>query len=180
MIIRDDYSRRLFETEIAMLSIRKALVEDVSLLRKLIVELAEYEAESNSVILTEEDLARDGFGSDPKFRAIIAEHKGEPAGYALFFDFYSTWIGTGIYLEDLFVRPPFRGHGIGKALLSQVAFIAKEEGCHSIRLDVHNLNETAIRFYKSLGAEYLEQWRNIVIGREALHVLSNHLIKPRL
>jgi ribosomal protein S18 acetylase RimI-like enzyme len=151
-----------------MLSIRKAVVEDVSLLGKLIVELAEYEAESNSVLLTEDDLARDGFGSERKFRAIIAEHDGEPAGYALFFGFYSTWTGTGIYLEDLFVRPQFRGQGIGKALVSQIALIAQEEDCHSIRLDVHDLNETAIKFYRSLGAEYLEQWRNILMGRETL------------
>lgn len=162
-----------------MLFIRNAVIEDVSLLRKLIVELAEYEAESSSAILTEHDLARDGFGSEAKFRALIAEHNGEPAGYALFFGFYSTWTGAGIYLEDLFVRPQFRGHGIGKALLSQIALIAQEEGRHSVRLDVHDLNETAIKFYRFLGADYLEQWRNILIGREALDRLANRGANPR-
>jgi ribosomal protein S18 acetylase RimI-like enzyme len=160
-----------------MLSIRNAVIEDVSLLLKLIVGLAEYEGESGSVVLTEDDLVRDGFGSEPKFRAIIAEHDGQPAGYALFFGFYSTWTGTGIYLEDLFVRPQFRGRGIGKALLSQLALIAIEEDGHSIRLDVHDLNETAIKFYRSLGAEYLEQWRNMLIGGEALDRLAG---KPRI
>ena len=155
-----------------MLLTRAATIADVPLLRRLIQELAEYERESQAVLITEDELRRDGFGAEPRFRAIIAEQDGQPAGYAVFFVSYSTWTGSGLFLEDLFVREPFRGHGVGKALLSQVAEIAREEGYHTIRLDVLDWNESAIKFYKSLGAEYLHQLRNIVIGAEALGRLS--------
>ncbi|MGA8270017.1 MAG: GNAT family N-acetyltransferase [Candidatus Sulfotelmatobacter sp.] len=155
-----------------MFSIRAAVVDDVPLLKRLIHELAEYEQEPDAILLTEENLIHDGFGPKSKFRAIIAEECGQPAGYALFFDFYSTWTGSGIYLEDLFVRPVFRGHGIGKALLGQVALIARQEGCHTIRLDVLDSNETAIKFYQSLGGAYLEQWRNVLIEEEVLGRLA--------
>ena len=151
-----------------MLSTRPATIGDVPLLRRLIQELAEYERESQAVLITEEVLSSDGFGPHPKFRAIIAEWDGQTAGYAVFFTSYSTWTGSGLFLEDLFVRQPFRGHGVGKALLRQVAEIARKEGYHTIRLDVLDWNEPAIRFYKSLGAEYLQQWRNVVVGAEAL------------
>ena len=151
-----------------MLSTRPATIADVPLLRRLIQELAEYERESQAVLITEDELRRDGFGPDPKFRAIIAEQNGQPAGFAFFFTSHSTWTGCGLFLEDLFVREAFRGHGVGKALLCEVAEIARNEGHHSIRLDVVDWNESAIQFYKSLGAEYLPQWRNVVIGNKAL------------
>src|SRR5579862_384954 len=104
-----------------MLRIRPATVHDVALLRAMIRELAEYEHELDLVTVEEGDLARDGFGSDPHFRAIIAEWDEQPAGYALVFGYYSTWEGRGLFLEDLFVRESFRGRGIGKALLTAVA-----------------------------------------------------------
>lgn len=151
-----------------MLLIRAATIADVSLLRKLIQELAEYEREPQAVLLSEDELRRDGFGPDPKFRAILAEQDGQPAGYAVFFTQYSTWTGAGLFLEDLFVRPSFRGRGIGKALLGKVAEIARKEGYRTIKLDVLDWNEPAIRFYKSLGGEYLPQWRNVILGPEAL------------
>ena len=151
-----------------MLSTRPATIGDVPLLRRLIQELAEYERESQAVLITEVELSSDVFGPHPKFRAIIAEWDGQTAGYAVFFTSYSTWTGSGLFLEDLFVREPFRGHGVGKALLCQVAEIARKGGYHTIRLDVLDWNEPAIKFYKSLGAEYLQQWRNVVIGAEAL------------
>lgn len=151
-----------------MLSTRAATIADVPLLRTLIQELADYEREPHAVLITEDQLRRDGFGPDPKFRAILAEHDGQPAGYAVFFNFYSTWTGSGLFLEDLFVRETFRGRGVGKALLGQLAQIAQKEGYRTIRLDVLDWNESAIQFYKSLGAEYLPQWRNVVIGEEAL------------
>ena len=156
-----------------MLSIRLATFADVPLLKRLIHELAEYEGEPNAIRLTEEDLIRDGFGPAPKFRAILAEDNGQPMGYALFFPFYSTWSGSAIFLEDLFVRDAFRGRGIGKALLGEVARIARQEGCHTIRLDVLDSNAPAIQFYKSLGAEYLTQWRNVVLREEALGRLAS-------
>src|SRR5580700_11171654 len=98
--------------------IRPASIDDVTLLRTLIRELAEFERELHLCLIEEQDLARDGFGPDPKFRALIAEWEGQPAGYALFFGYYSTWAGAGLYLEDLFVRSPFRGKRIGMALLA--------------------------------------------------------------
>jgi len=155
-----------------MLSTRPATIADVPLLRTLIHELAAYEREPAAVLLTEDDLRRDGFGPHPKFRAIIAEHDGQPAGYAVFFPFYSTWTGPHLFLEDLFVREPFRGHGVGKALFRQLAQIAQNEGYQAVRLDVLDWNEPAIRFYRSLGADYFHQWRNVIIGREALRRLA--------
>src|SRR5271154_3150318 len=119
----------------SMLSIRAATIDDVPLLKQLIHELAEYEREPHAVLITEEKLMQDGFGPEPKFRAIIAEQDGKPAGYAVFLGSYSTWTGPSLFLEDLFVREAFRGQGVGKALLCQVADIAKQEGCHTIRLD---------------------------------------------
>jgi GNAT superfamily N-acetyltransferase len=155
-----------------MLSTRVSTIPDVPLLRKLIQELAAYERESQEVLITEDELRRDGFGPDLKFRAIIAEQDGQPAGFAFFFPCYSTWTGPGLFLEDLFVREAFRGHGVGKALLCSVAEIARMEGYRTLRLDVLDWNESAIGFYKSLGAEYLQQWRNVVFGAEALARLS--------
>src|SRR5512137_758940 len=134
-----------------MLLIRPATIDDVPLVMSFSRELAEYEREPNAVLTTEETLAKDGFGSQPKFRALIAEWYGQPVGYALFYDFYSSWRGSGIFLEDLFVREQFRGHGIGKALLFHVASIARQEGCHAVRWEVLDWNKPAIEFYKSLG-----------------------------
>jgi GNAT superfamily N-acetyltransferase len=154
--------------ESTKLSIRPATIGDVPLHRKLIQELAEYERESQAVRITEEELISDGFVPHAKFRAIIAEWDGQPAGYAVFFISYSTWTGSGLFLEDLFVREPFRGQGVGKGLLCQVADIARTEGYHTIRLDVLDWNEPAIKFYESLGGEYLQQLRSVVVGAEAL------------
>jgi len=115
-----------------MLNIRPATVDDAALLRSLIWELADFEKESDEVRVTAEDLARDGFGASPKFRALIAEWEGQPAGYALFFGYYSTWRGAGIYLEDLYVRPTARGHGLGRRLVADLAALAVREGFRSI------------------------------------------------
>jgi len=98
-----------------MLTIRTAAIADAALIRQLIWELADFEKTPDQVQTTEADIARDGFGVDPQFRALIAEWSGHPAGFALFFSYYSTWRGAGFYLEDLFVRPDFRGRGIGRA-----------------------------------------------------------------
>jgi len=103
-----------------MLLIRPATVTDAPLLLKFIRELAEYERQPNAVVIKEDTLIKDGFESQPKFRALIADWGGQAIGYALFFGFYSSWKGPGIFLEDLFVREAFRGRGIGRALLSEV------------------------------------------------------------
>jgi GNAT superfamily N-acetyltransferase len=152
-----------------MLSIRPATVNDAPLLRALIRELAEYERELDQVEITDADLVRDGFGPHPKFRALIAEWNGQPAGYALFFGFYSTWVGRpGLFLEDLFVRQEFRGKGIGTALLATVARVAQRENCYGIRWEVLDWNQQAINFYKTLGATFLDQWKSVLLTGEAL------------
>src|SRR5579862_5809892 len=116
-----------------MLLIRDAAVSDVPLLLTFFRELAEYERQPNEVVIKEETLIQDGFGSQPMFRSLIAEWEGKAIGYALFFGFYSSWKGPGIFLEDLFVREAFRSRGIGRALLSEVARIAQQQGSYGIR-----------------------------------------------
>lgn len=138
----------------------------------MIRELAEFERELELVMITEADLLRDGFGANPKFRALIAEWDGQPGGYALFFGYYSTWAGQGLFLEDLFVREQFRGNGIGKALLASVAKIAKQEQCYGVHWEVLDWNEKAIEFYKSLGAKFLDQWRLVTLTDDALRRLA--------
>jgi GNAT superfamily N-acetyltransferase len=116
---------------------------------------------------------RDGFGENPKFRALIAEWGAESAGYALFFGVYSTWEGrAGLFLEDLFVRSGFRSHGIGKALLARVARIAQQENCYGLRWEVLDWNKSAIKFYESLGVKFLDQWRSVLLCDEALQRLA--------
>src|SRR5437870_13523888 len=103
-----------------MLKLRKAVPDDIPLILSFIRELAEYERAPNAVSCTEKDLHRDGFGPSPQFRLIIPEWNGEPAGMAFFFYNYSTWQGPpGIFIDDLFVRPQFRGNGIGRALIAR-------------------------------------------------------------
>jgi len=155
-----------------MLSIRPATVKDVPLLRSMIRELADYERELDSVEITEEQLAKDGFGEDPKFRALIAEWEGQPAGYAVFFQFYSTWTGRHMFLEDLFVRPQLRGKKIGMSLMAKVASIARKEGCSAMRWEVLAWNQPSIDLYKSLGGEFLEGWKLVLLKDEALKKLA--------
>jgi GNAT superfamily N-acetyltransferase len=157
-----------------MLTIRPATANDASLLRDLIFDLAEYEKERDKVVVTADDLLRDGFGPHPKFRALVAEWDGQAAGYALFFGYYSTWEGRpGIFLEDLFVRDRFRGKGIGKALLARVAAIAKSENCYGMRWEVLDWNQPAIDFYKSLGVTFLDQWKSVLLAATALERLAS-------
>lgn len=155
-----------------MISIRRATAEDADLLRKMIRELADFERELASVSITEADLVRDGFGADPKFRAVIAEWDRQAAGYAFFFSFYSTWHGPQLFLEDLFVRPQFRGKGIGKTLLRYVANVAKNENCRAMRWEVLSWNHSAIELYKSFGATFLDDWRLVLLPSEGVQRLA--------
>src|SRR5580693_5727823 len=102
--------------ETSLLLTRVATIDDVPLLKQLIHALAAYEREPHAVLITVEKLMQDGFGPEPKCRAIIAEQDGQPAGYAVFLGSYSTWTGPSLFLEDLFVREAFRGQGVGRAL----------------------------------------------------------------
>lgn len=155
-----------------MLHIRPATVDDAARLRAMIRELADYEHELDQVTITEEDLRRDGFGDNPQFRALIAEWDGQPAAYALFFDYYSTWVGRGLYLEDLFVRETFRGRGIGTALLARVARIAIEQHCLGMHWEVLNWNTKAIEMYREIGATFPDQWRRVLLCGDALEKLA--------
>jgi GNAT superfamily N-acetyltransferase len=156
-----------------MLKIRETRIEDVPLILSFIRELAEYEREPSAVLATEDDLIRDGFSKNPKFRVIIAEWEGMPAGMAFFFHNYSTWQGRqGLFLEDLFVRPQFRGKGIGKALMVHLARLAIAENCYGMRWEVLDWNTTAIEVYQKLGARFREQWRVMQITGEDLKRLS--------
>jgi GNAT superfamily N-acetyltransferase len=155
-----------------MLSVRPATIDDAGLLLALIRELAEFERELDLVEIQEEDLVRDGFGVNPKFRALIAEWEGQAAGYALVFDYYSTWAGPGLFLEDLFVREQFRGRGIGRALLAAVARIAVQENRYGVHWEVLDWNEKAIAMYRSLGARFRDQWRPVLLTGEALRRLA--------
>ena len=155
-----------------MLIIRPAALDDVLLLLRFTRELAEYERQADAFAITAETLVRDGFGPQPKFRTLIAEWDGEAIGYALFFGIYSTLKGPGIFLEDLFVREAFRGRGVGRALLSAVARIAREEGSYGIRWEVLDWNEPAIKFYRSLGCEFHDECRQILLQAAALNRLA--------
>lgn len=161
-----------------MLNIRSAKVNDVGLILQFIRDLAEYEREPQSVTATEADLVRDGFGADPKFRVVIAEWDGKPAGFALFFYNYSTWQGRpGLYLEDLFVRPEFRGDGIGKTLLVHLARLAVQENCGRFQWQVLDWNTPSIRFYESLGAKVMKEWLTMRVEGEAIKRLADEPTK---
>ena len=155
-----------------MLTIRAATLADAALLRRLIWELADYEKAPDQVRTTEADIARDGFGAKPQFRAVIAEWQGQTAGYALFFSVYSTWRGAGLFLEDLFVRPDFRGRGVGKALLASVARVAEQENGVFIRWEVLNWNQPAIALYQALGADFFDDWRTVLLAGDGLRKLA--------
>ena len=154
-------------------TIRPAIAQDVPQILEFIRALATYEREPDAVTATEADLLRDGFGPNPYFWCLIAEHESKPAGFALCFYSYSTWLGKpGVYLEDLFVLPEFRGLGIGKALLQRVAAVAVERDFPRLGWEVLDWNTPAIEFYSAMGAEFLDSWRNVRVTGEALQRLA--------
>ena len=156
-----------------MLNLRNATEADVPLILRFIRELAEYERLAHECVATEELVRETLFGERRYAEVIIAEHDGEPAGFALFFHNYSTFLARpGIYLEDLYVRPELRGHGIGKALLARLAALAVERNCGRLEWAVLNWNEPAIRFYRSLGALPQDQWTVYRVTGETLERLS--------
>ncbi len=156
-----------------MLNIRPATIDDAALLASLIQELAEYDQLAQEVGVNAEAIARDGFGPRPKFRAVIAELDTQVAGYAVFFEFYSTFQArTGLFVDDIFVRPHFRKKGIGRALLAHVARIAWQEGYFCMRWEVLDWNTPAIEFYKRLGAEFLDEWRAVMLIGDALESVA--------
>jgi GNAT superfamily N-acetyltransferase len=140
--------------------IRPAARDDAPLLLELIGELAEYERLHDEVVLDTALLERHLFGERPVAEAVLAEVDGQTAGYALFFPTFSTFLGRpGIWLEDLFVRPPLRGAGVGRALLAHVAGLAVARECGRMEWSALDWNEPALAFYRGLGAKRLPEWQ---------------------
>lgn len=156
-----------------MLTIRPAIPADNALIRAYIAELAEYERAPEKAVATEADIAKHVFGEHPLVRVEMAEWDGQPAGFALWFFNFSSWEGKpGVYLEDLWVRPAFRGKGIGKALLQHLAKRAVEHGCTRYVWQVLDWNTPSIDFYKAMGAQVMTEWLTCRVEGEALKRLA--------
>jgi GNAT superfamily N-acetyltransferase len=149
--------------------IRPATASDTPTIAALIRALADYERLAHAVSLEEEQLREHLFGARPFAEVLLAEDAGAIVGFALFFHNFSTFRGQpGLYLEDLFVQPEYRGRGHGKALLAAVARLAVERGCGRIDWTVLNWNEPALRFYRALGAVPLDDWTLYRLSGDAL------------
>lgn len=157
-----------------MAAIRPATAGDVAQILRLIRALADYEKLAHEVVATEAALRQTLFGARPAAEVLLAEEAGRPVGLALFFQNYSTFLARpGVYLEDLFVEPEFRGQGIGKALLAAVARLAVQRGCGRFEWAVLDWNAPAIEFYRSLGAKPLNDWTLFRVTGEALAKLGS-------
>ena len=158
-----------------LLSIRPATIDDVPLIRALIAELAEYERLADAAVATDDDLRAQLFGAQPAAEVLIGEVDGEAAGFALFFHNFSTFLGKrGLYLEDLFVRPAFRGSGLGRHLMASLARIAVQRDCGRFEWSVLDWNAPAIGFYRTLGAVGMDEWTVQRLEGDALHALASH------
>jgi GNAT superfamily N-acetyltransferase len=155
------------------MSIRPAKIEDVEEILALIYELALYEKAPDEAKATREQILQSFFCENPKVFCDLVEVDGEIAGLAIWFLNYSTWQGKhGIYLEDLFIRPQYRGRGFGKALLKHLAAICEERGYGRFQWWVLDWNEPAIEFYKSLGAVAMDEWTVYRVSEQALIELA--------
>lgn len=155
------------------IEIRNAVEADAGLILSLIAGLAEYERLADSVVATESMIRESLFGATPQAEVIIAEVDGVAAGFALFFHNYSTFLARrGLYLEDLFVLPAFRGLGLGTRLLVRLAAIAEERKCGRLEWSVLDWNADAIRFYESLGAVPMSEWTTFRVTGTALSALA--------
>jgi GNAT superfamily N-acetyltransferase len=154
------------------LLIRFATADDVGLLLQLIRELAAYERAPDAVVATEDDLRRHGFGPEPRFEALIAFADNEPAGFALFYPDFSTWLGRpGVFLEDLYVSDWARGRGVGRRLMARLAAIALERDWSALHFNVLHWNP-ARGFYRRLGIEPRTEWRPYSATGDALSRLA--------
>ena len=153
--------------------IRPADERDAALILDMINALAVYEKLAHAVTATEQSIRESLFGPRPAAEVIIAEAGGRPAGFALFFHNYSTFLAQrGLYLEDLFVKPEYRGRGVGRALLQRLAAIAVERNCGRFEWSVLDWNEPAIGFYKKLGAVPMDEWTIFRVTGDALRRLA--------
>lgn len=160
--------------------IRAAESGDVPVILSFIKELAEYERLSHAVVATEGSLREALFGKTPAAEVLIAELDGAPAGFALFFHNFSTFLSRrGLYLEDLYVRPVHRRLGVGRALLTRLAALAVERGCRRMEWSVLDWNESAQRFYESLGAVPMSDWTTYRLTSDPLEALGGQALAPR-
>lgn len=158
----------------AGIEIRDATVDDPGLILRFVKELAAYERAPEAVTATEADIRHSLFGEDAIVHAVICEIGGVPAGFALYFFNYSTWLGRrGLYLEDLYVSPAYRRAGAGKALLTHLARVARSRECVRLQWSVLDWNTPAIRFYESIGAEPVHEWVGYRLAGEALDRLAS-------
>jgi GNAT superfamily N-acetyltransferase len=160
--------------QVADLKIRPALIEDVPIILELIRDLATYERAPDEVTATEEVLVDVLFGERPAAEALLAFEAESPVGFAVYFYNFSTWLGRpGLYLEDLFVKPEKRGKGYGRALLVELAKIARDRSCGRMEWAVLDWNEPAIKFYRALGAQPMHEWTVFRLTRDEIASLAN-------
>jgi GNAT superfamily N-acetyltransferase len=154
--------------------IRPARVNDVPIILQLIRDLATYERAPDEVVATEEQLIEVLFGERPVAEVLLAFEEESPIGFAVYFYNFSTWLARpGLYLEDLFVKPERRGKGYGRALLVELAKIARDRGCGRMEWAVLNWNEPAIKFYRALSAEPMNEWTVFRLTREEIAKLAD-------
>ena len=154
-------------------AIRQASLEDIPVVVEFVRQIAEYEHLTHLLEVTEGQLAEALFGARSHAEALLGHCGGDPAAFAVFFHNFSTFLGRkGLYLEDLYVRPAFRRRGYGRAMLAALARIAHERGCGRFEWTVLDWNQTAIDFYRSIGADLLEEWRICRITGEGLERLA--------
>jgi GNAT superfamily N-acetyltransferase len=160
-------------SKVAAVQIRPASERDVPIILAFIRELAEYERLRHEAVVTEADLHETLFGERRYAEVVFAEVEGEAVGFALYFHNYSTFLGRpGLYLEDLYVRPEARGRGIGRRLLTHLARIARERNCGRMEWAVLDWNESAIGFYRALGARPMDDWTVFRLTGPALDALA--------
>jgi GNAT superfamily N-acetyltransferase len=156
------------------ITIRRAEAHEAALILSFIRELAIYEKLEHELVATEQSLRETLFGPHPHAEVVFACLEGEPVGFALFFHNYSTFLAQrGLFLEDLFVRPAARGHGVGKQLLQWLARLALQRHCGRFEWNVLDWNEPAIGFYRKLGANPLEDWTTFRVTGDALQTLAS-------
>jgi GNAT superfamily N-acetyltransferase len=160
--------------ELTDFQIRPAGVGDLPIILKLIRDLATYERAPDEVTATEEQLIDVLFGKKPAAEVLLAFERESPVGFAVYFYNFSTWLGrAGLYLEDLFVKPEKRGKGYGRALLVELAKIARDRGCGRMEWAVLDWNEPAIKFYRALGAQPMHEWTVFRLTRDEIASLAN-------
>jgi len=151
------------------MNIRKGNPEDMKSVLELIQELAIFEKEPDAVLITVDDLVRDGFGEKPLFHVFVAEVENEIVGIALYYYRYSTWKGKTIHLEDLIVKEKMRGTGLGSALYSEIMKQGKKDNVRRVEWNVLDWNTPAVKFYENSGAKILEEWRVVQMDEAGIN-----------